>query len=110
MITPKTERLILREIRKDDVHSIYTCWMRDEDVSKYMYWKASDDMYKTKEFVDFELGNLENEKWNRWIIQSKDTQEIIKTCLIFSNDEENNWNISYNLGKNFGRKDIFLKQ
>ena len=103
MTTPRmeTERLLLREIHEDDVDAIFSCWMQDEDVSRYMWWKASDDINDAKEFVDFELGNLENDQWNRWIIESKENQEIIGTCLIFFDEDTHHWDISYNLGKRF---------
>lgn len=103
MTTPKleTDRLILREIHLDDTEAIFCCWMQDEEVSKYMWWRASNDINKAKEFVEFEIGNLENDKWNRWIIVLKNTKEIIGTCLIFFNHEEAHWDISYNLGKKF---------
>ena len=108
MLTPRmeTERLILREVQKDDVQEIFDCWMQDEDVSSYMWWKASDDIAEAQGFVEYELGQLENEKWNRWMILLKETQEIIGTCLVFYNDddEENHWDISYNLGKKFWGK------
>lgn len=100
----ETERLVLREIRNEDVFPIFECWMRDEDVSRYMWWKASNDINAAKEFVRFELGNLRNDKWNRWIIIKKDTKEIIGTCLIFYNQETRHFDVSYNLGKkNWGK-------
>ena len=34
----------------------------------------------------------------------KSTKEIIGTCLFFFNDEEDHWDISYNLGKRFWGK------
>lgn len=103
MTTPKleTNRLILREIHLEDIDAIFNGWMQDEDVSRYMWWKASDDINETKDFVKFEVGNLENDKWNRWIIVLKDTNEIIGTCLIYFNEEGEYWDISYNLGKKF---------
>lgn len=97
----ETNRLLLREIHPDDVEEIYHCWMKDEDVSRYMWWKASADINETKNFVGFELENLENANWNRWIIVLKDTNEIIGTCLLYYNEEEEHWDISYNLGKLF---------
>ena len=74
--------------------------MKDENVSKYMWWKASDDIKEARDFVSFELGNIMSDLWYRWIIELKSTNEIIGTCLIFYNDEEgeNHWDISYNLG------------
>lgn len=103
MTTPQleTERLILRQIQSNDVQPIFDCWMNDEDVSRYMYWKSSDDINDAKEFVTFELGNIESNQWYRWIIETRDTHELIGTCLIFFNDDENTWDISYNLGKAF---------
>lgn len=103
MKTPilETERLILRPVKEDDVTAIFDCWMQDEDVSRYMCWKASSDINEAKEFVSFELGNLENDEWNRFIIELKESGEVIGTCLIFYNDEEDNWDISYNLGKKY---------
>ena len=106
MITPKleTDRLILREIHSDDVETTFNCWLQDNDVSQYMWWKASDDIAEAQKFVEFELQQLENEKWKRWIIVLKETKEVIGTCLVFYNDDENHWDISYNLGKNFWGK------
>ena len=101
MNTPelRTERLILRQVKREDVQEIFDCWMRDEDVSRYMYWKSSDDINATREFVDYELGMLNSDDWYRWIIVSKDSGKIIGTCLIYDNEEEKSWDISYNLGK-----------
>lgn len=101
MVTPElqTDRLLLRPIKIDDMEYIYDCWMQDEDVSRYMCWKASTDLNQTKKFVQFELDNLEKDDWNRWIVTLSQTGEIIGTCLIFFNTDEHNWDISYNLGK-----------
>lgn len=104
MTTPKleTDRLLLREVHSTDVEAIFQCWMQDENVSKYMWWKASSDINDAKAFVEWELGNIENDKWNRWIIILKSTEEIIGTCLLFFNEREIHWDISYNLGTDFG--------
>lgn len=109
MITPRleTERLILRHVRPADTEAICRCWMQDEDVSRYMWWKASNDRNEAKKFVEFELGNIKNEKWNRWIILLKNTEIIIGTCLIFYNEEH--WDISYNLGKQFWGKGYVME-
>lgn len=103
--TPRleTDRLLLREIQETDVNDIFGCWMQDEDVSRYMCWKASDDIAETRSFVQYELGQIENEKWYRWIIVLKETGKVIGTCLVFYNEDDNesHWDISYNLGKKY---------
>jgi len=101
--TPRleTKRLLLRAVKSDDVDSIYKCWMQDEDISRYMCWKASSDIEDTKKFVKYELTQIENNQWNRWIIILKETAAVIGTCLVFYNEAECNWDISYNLGKKY---------
>lgn len=105
METPRieTNRLLLRKVQEVDVKDIFDCWMQDEDVSRYMCWKASGDIAETQSFVQFELEQIENEKWNRWIIELKETGRIIGTCLVFYNedDDESHWDVSYNLGKKY---------
>ena len=60
MYTPEleTERLLLRHIEADDLQEIFSCWMQDEEVSRYMYWKNSSDINETKKFIDYELDNI----------------------------------------------------
>ncbi|MDO5558483.1 MAG: GNAT family N-acetyltransferase [Oscillospiraceae bacterium] len=96
-----TTRLLLRPVKYEDIYPVHDLWMRDEEVSRYMFWKASSDINKTKEFIEYELENTENDKWNRWFIELTETGELIGTCLIFYNNEENNWDISYNLARKY---------
>ena len=108
MRTPilETDRLILREVRIEDVDNIFNCWMNDENVSRYMCWKASDDIADTVSFVERELEKIDDDKWFRWIIILKETSEIIGTALVFYNEYEKDthWDISYNLGKKYWGK------
>lgn len=106
MSTPtlETNRLLLRQINIKDVNAIFDCWMKDENVSRYMCWKATNNIEDARDFVEFELTNVDNTKWNRWIIQTKNNSTIIGTCLIFFNDEDSNWDISYNLGSKYWGK------
>ena len=48
--TLETDRLILREIHPGDTDVIFNGWMDDENVSRYMWWNASNDINATKEF------------------------------------------------------------
>lgn len=103
MKTPQieTQRLLLREVLESDAAAAFHCWMQDEHVSRYMWWKASTDQSAADEFVRFELAQIDNPLWHRWIALLKDTGEIIGTCLVFYNDEETHWDISYNLGRRY---------
>lgn len=95
----KTDRLLLREVMPSDTQQIFESWFQDKDVSKYMWWEASSDIADVQKFMDFELQNVENEKWNRWVIVPEWSEKIIGTCLLFFNEDEGHWDISYNLRK-----------
>ncbi|MGN1015148.1 MAG: GNAT family N-acetyltransferase [Butyricicoccus sp.] len=103
-LTMKTERLLLRPIQTDDIKPIFDCWMQDEEVSRYMYWQASHDLQDAAAFVEYEQKQLDNNQWNRWLLILPETDQLIGTCLIFYNEEEGCWDISYNLGKAFWGK------
>ena len=101
MNTPvlETKRLILRPFRQDDARTVYECWESDPDVAKYMFWTSHNDIEKTKEWILYELGQIEKEDWFRFAIVKKETDELIGTVLIYYEEEVQNWEIAYNLGK-----------
>jgi len=105
-VTMETPRLRLRAVEEQDVQPIFDCWMQDEAVSRYMWWKAGNDIAEARDFVAFELEQRSNDSWNRWILELRETGEIIGTCLLFENEEDEppHWDISYNLGRAYWEK------
>lgn len=101
MHTPilETDRLILRPFEKEDAPAVFECWESDPDVAKYMFWTSHNDLEKTKEWIAFELGQIDKEDWYRWALVSKETKALIGTVLIYYEDEVQCWEIGYNLGK-----------
>jgi len=99
----ETERLSLRPLQAGDAPAIFQCWMQDEEVSRYMYWKASPDPAAAEAFVRFELAQLPDPQWYRWLLEEKSSGQLVGTCLIYYNKEESpaHWDISYNLGRTF---------
>ena len=106
MNTPvlETKRLILRPFRQDDARTVYECWESDPDVAKYMFWTSHNDIEKTKEWILYELGQIEKEDWFRFAIVKKETDELIGTVLIYYEEEVQNWEIAYNLGKKYWKQ------
>lgn len=106
MNTPvlETERLLLRPFRKEDAEEVFVCWERDPDVAKYMFWTSHNDIEKTKEWIAFEIGQIEKEDWYRFAIELKETGELIGTALIYYEEEVVCWEIGYNLGKRYWGK------
>ncbi|MDO5521091.1 MAG: GNAT family N-acetyltransferase [bacterium] len=103
MKTPvlETERLTLRRFTRNDVQEVFDCWQSDPDVSRYMMWESSKEIEKAREFIDYELTMIDSDTWYRWCITKKESGTIIGTCLIYFNEEEKCWDISYNLGKKY---------
>lgn len=102
--TLETDRLILRPFRKDDAMCVFECWESDPDIAKYMFWTSHNDIEKTKEWILFELGQIEKPDWYRFAIVLKDTHELMGTALIYYEKEVECWEVGYNLGKKYWGK------
>ena len=102
--TLQTERLLLRPFTYSDAEDVFTCWESDPDVARYMFWTSHNDIEKTKEWLAFEVGQIEKDDWYRFAIVLKDTDELIGTGLIYFEEEVNGWEIGYNLGKKYWGK------
>lgn len=99
--TLETDRLILRPFKEGDAIDVFECWESDPDVAKYMFWTSHNDIDKTKEWILFEIGQIEKHDWYRFAVVLKDTNELIGTALIYYEDEVECWEIGYNLGKKY---------
>jgi len=106
MKTPvlKTNRLLLRPFSIDDVQDVFYCWENDPDVSKYMFWSSHNNIDKTKEWILFEINQIDKDDWYRFAIVLKKTNELIGTGLIYYEEEMKCFEIAYNLGKKYWQK------
>lgn len=106
MTTPtlETDRLLLRPFTSEDTNDVFECWESDTEVAKYMFWTSHNDIEKTKEWIAFEIGQIEKEDWYRFAIVLKETNELMGTALIYFEEEVDCWEIGYNLGKEYWSK------
>ena len=106
MNTPnlETERLLLRPFTYEDAEDVFSCWESDPDVAKYMFWTSHNDIEKTKEWISFEIGQIEKDDWYRFALVLKETNVLIGTGLIYFEEEVDSWEIGYNLGKKYWGK------
>ena len=70
-------------------------------MARYMFWTSHNDIEKTKEWLAFEVGQIEKDDWYRFALVLKDTDELIGTGLIYFEEEVDSWEIGYNLGKQY---------
>ena len=106
MNTPilETERLILRPFNLEDVELVFYGWESDPEVARYMFWTSHNDIEKTREWLAFEVGQIEKDDWYRFAIVLKNTHELIGTGLVYYEEEVAAWEIGYNLGKKYWGK------
>ncbi|GGB47962.1 putative N-acetyltransferase YoaA [Lentibacillus populi] len=74
----ETDRLILREISKDDAEGIFACFS-NENVTKYYGQETLKSIEQAEAFVDFFANSYKEKKGIRWGIERKGKQGIIGT-------------------------------
>lgn len=106
MRTPKleTERLILRIFQPEDASDVFYGWENDPEVARYMCWSSHNDIERTKSWLEFEIGQIDQEDWYRWAITEKSTGELLGTCLIYYDSDTNSYEVSYNLSRRYWGK------
>lgn len=106
MNTPilETARLILRPFQQDDAKDVFHTWESDPDVARYMFWTSHNDIQKTRDWLSFEIGQIDKNNWYRFAIVLKETTALVGTALIYYEGELKSWEVSYNLGKRYWGK------
>lgn len=74
----ETERLILREITKDDAQGIFACFS-NENVTRYYGQDTLVNIEQAEQFVEFFSKNYAEKRGVRWGIERKGTKGIIGT-------------------------------
>lgn len=76
--TLETERLILREITKNDSNAIFSCFS-NKDVTRYYGQETLDKIEQAEAFVDFFSNSYKEKRGIRWGIERKGIQDFIGT-------------------------------
>lgn len=81
----ETERLILRRIKSSDIQKAYDNWCSNYNVTKYMTWDKHKDVSETALLFHSWILNYEKPETFKWIVEIKDTHEVIGTIDAFGN-------------------------
>lgn len=76
--TLETERLILREITKEDTEGIFACFSNDE-VTRYYGQETLQNLKQAEDFIEFFRKNYHDKRGIRWAIERKEDKGIIGT-------------------------------
>lgn len=74
----ETERLILRELTKEDAEGVFACFSND-NVTRYYGQEKLDNIEQAEKFIDFFSKNYNEKRGIRWGIERKGTKGIIGT-------------------------------
>jgi len=80
----ETNRLILRRIKIEDAEAAYKNWCSHDIVCKYTLWDKHNSVEETKELYKIWVKDYENLDTYRWIVELKDTHELIGTIDVAS--------------------------
>lgn len=75
----ETKRLLLRKLTKEDAIEAYNNWCSKENVAKYVLFEKHNNVEVTKKLFENWEKEYEELDTYRWIVQIKDTKELIGT-------------------------------
>lgn len=87
--TIKTERLILRKIKGDDIEDMYE-YSCDARVTEYLTWSPHPDKIYTLEYISYLQSRYRTGDFYDWAVVLKDTGKMIGTCGFTRFDYANN--------------------
>ena len=82
--TIETERWILRKIKIDDASIAFDNWCNSDKVDKYVLWKKHSSVETTINLYEKWIEEYNNEKTFRWIVELKETHDLIGTIDVSS--------------------------
>jgi len=98
----KTDRLILRGLRREDAEAVFRNWASDEEVARFMRWAVHTDVQVTEQWLmDCEEIALDPTRYE-WGIILAATNEPIGSIGAFVNAEEpDRYEVGYCLSKKY---------
>lgn len=86
--TIKTSRLILRKITLSDAEDMFQNWASDEEVARYVTWRAHEDISITKKVIESWVEKQSNNDFFAWCIEWKENHQVIGTIDVVSLSSE----------------------
>lgn len=101
----ETERLILRDIRMEDIQEYYERLYGDGDVCRYLLFDPHQDIGESLSGIEGVLRQYEEGKFYRWGITRKEEDSLIGVIgLVRINDETSTCSFAYLLGCDYWNK------
>ena len=106
MINPpkilKTERLRLRKAKLADAEVIFREYAQDPEVTKYVSWRAHQNLEETREYVQMCLLAWDVGKAFHWVIERAEDKQLMGMIIARVNAEK--WELGYVLARSHWRQ------
>lgn len=107
--TLETNRLILRKINENDYKQAFKNWCNSDKVAKYVIWEKHENELVTKTLFGTWITEY-NDQTYRWIIELKETNEVIGMISIASKYiPHSTYELGYCLGEKYWNKGIMTE-
>lgn len=88
--TLETDRLVLRRIRESDCEAMFHNWAEKEECSRYFPWNPVRDINTYQRKVLFWIAQYEDPSYFQWVIENKNSGELIGIINLHDVDEVRN--------------------
>jgi ribosomal-protein-alanine N-acetyltransferase len=101
--------IMLRKARVSDAYDMYD-WCRDEEVARYVQWRAYDSVSDAKKFLRFIRRQYKFGEPSSWVIVDRDNGRMIGTIgYMWWNREYNSAEIGYSLARGYWNRGIMTE-
>ncbi|MGL4736074.1 MAG: GNAT family N-acetyltransferase [Cellulosilyticaceae bacterium] len=106
--TIETVRLHLRQFVREDAEAMYRNWASDEDVTRFLTWRAHSDASVSKQVLVEWINNYARSDFYQWAITLKEdvTEPIGSISVVAYNDQIGKVEIGYCIGQQWWHKGI----
>ncbi|MDR2504467.1 MAG: GNAT family N-acetyltransferase [Oscillospiraceae bacterium] len=95
------ENVILRKARLSDARDMYE-WCRDEEVARFVQWRAYDSVGDAKRFLKFIRRQYKFGEPSSWVIEDRDTGKMVGTIgYMWWNREYHSAEVGYSLARGY---------
>lgn len=98
----ETERLILRRFELNDLEELfYHGYITDEVMAKDLSWKPCKTIEEQRVIIEDWIGKYQNLDFYKWLIETKDTHELIggiDICNLYKDERKNYGEVGYCIG------------
>ena len=105
--TIETERLILRQARREDAEPMFRNWASDPEVTKYLTWPTYEKVETAHQILDLWASEYEKPDYYQWMIELKEIGEPIGSIsVVRQNERVEEAEIGYCIGRRWWHQGV----